>query len=120
MTLPEILLLVAAGFGAGVINTIAGGGTFLTFPALVFSGVPPVIANATSTVSVFPGYLSGAAGFLPELRAFRRAELLRLTAPVAAWCLWWRGPAARFIGQGVFARRAVPAARGDAGLSPWR
>ncbi|SIT74086.1 sulfite exporter TauE/SafE family protein [Pontibaca methylaminivorans] len=80
MTLPEILLLVAAGFGAGVINTIAGGGTFLTFPALVFSGVPPVIANATSTVSVFPGYLSGAAGFLPELRAFRRAELLRLTA----------------------------------------
>ena len=63
----DILILLAAAFGAGVLNTIAGGGTFLTFPALVFTGVPPVVANATSAVAVFPGYLGGALGFRTEL-----------------------------------------------------
>ena len=51
------IILIAAAFGAGVMNTIAGGGTFLTFPALVFAGLPPVAANATSAVAVLPGYL---------------------------------------------------------------
>ena len=51
----DLALLLAAAFGAGILNTIAGGGTFLTFPALVFAGVPPVAANATSTVAAFPG-----------------------------------------------------------------
>lgn len=60
MTILELCVLALAGFGAGVVNTIAGGGTFLTFPALVWAGVPPVVANATSAVSVFPGYLGGA------------------------------------------------------------
>ena len=63
----DIFLILTAAFGAGVLNTIAGGGTFLTFPALVFIGVPPVIANATSAVAVFPGYLGGALGFRDEL-----------------------------------------------------
>ena len=76
----DLLLLLAAAFGAGVLNTIAGGGTFLTFPALVFAGVPPVAANATSTVAALPGYLAGALGFRRELRSFGRAELLRLLA----------------------------------------
>ena len=48
----------AAAFGAGVLNAIAGGGSFLTFPALVFAGVPPLAANATSAAAVSPGYLS--------------------------------------------------------------
>lgn len=51
----EFLVLIAAAFGAGVLNSVAGGGSFLTFPALVFTGMPPVMANATSTVAVFPG-----------------------------------------------------------------
>ena len=68
-----------AAFLAGVLNTIAGGGTFLTFPALVFAGLPPVAANATSAVAVLPGYLSGTLGFSKELRAFDRKQLLRLT-----------------------------------------
>ena len=76
----EMLLLIAAAFGAGVLNTVAGGGTFLTFPALVFTGLPPVMANATSTVAVFPGYLGGAIGFQNELRAFDRGRLYRLIA----------------------------------------
>ena len=41
-------VLAVAGFGAGVLNAMAGGGTFLTFPALVWAGVPPIAANATS------------------------------------------------------------------------
>ena len=79
MTLFDIAVLVIAAFGAGVLNTIAGGGTFLTFPALVFTGMPPVAANATSAVAVFPGYLAGAFGFRNELGGFDRKRLLRLS-----------------------------------------
>lgn len=75
----DYLLIILAAFGAGVLNTIAGGGTFLTFPALVFIGVPPVIANATSGVAVLPGYLSGALGFKKELQVFDRKQLIRLS-----------------------------------------
>ncbi|MBY4892656.1 hypothetical protein A8B78_10105 [Jannaschia sp. EhC01] len=75
----DFLILCAAAFGAGVLNTIAGGGTFLTFPALVAVGVPPVAANATSAVAVFPGYLAGAVGFRAELAAFDRARIARLS-----------------------------------------
>ena len=76
----SVALLLAAAFGAGVLNTIAGGGTFLTFPALVFAGIPPVAANATSAVAVFPGYLAGALAYRRELSAFARPELARLLA----------------------------------------
>ena len=75
----DLTILFTAAFLAGVLNAIAGGGSFLTFPALVFSGVPPIPANATSAVAVFPGYLSGAAGFKEELRSYDRRALLMLT-----------------------------------------
>ena len=78
MPLLDALRLVSAAFGAGVLNTVAGGGTFLTFPALVFAGIPPVVANATSAVAVFPGYLAGAAGFRRELAAMAGGRLFRL------------------------------------------
>lgn len=74
----ETILILCAAFGAGILNTIAGGGTFLTFPALVFIGVPPVMANATSAVAVFPGYLGGALGFRNEIGRFEKKQLLRL------------------------------------------
>lgn len=61
------IILVIAAFLAGVLNSIAGGGSFLTFPALVMAGIAPVPANATSAVAVFPGYLGGVAGFRTEL-----------------------------------------------------
>ncbi|TNF19067.1 MAG: sulfite exporter TauE/SafE family protein [Rhodobacteraceae bacterium] len=80
----EVLLVLAAAFCAGVLNTIAGGGTFLTFPALVFVGVPPVVANATSAVAVFPGYLGGALGFRTELQRFDRPQMLKLLAVTLA------------------------------------
>ncbi|CUK09923.1 Sulfite exporter TauE/SafE [Ruegeria denitrificans] len=74
----EDVIIASAAFLAGVLNAIAGGGSFLTFPALVLVGVPPIPANATSAVAVFPGYLSGAAGFLPELRTYDRRALISL------------------------------------------
>uniref|UniRef100_UPI00313BE636 sulfite exporter TauE/SafE family protein n=1 Tax=Hydrogenophaga sp. OTU3427 TaxID=3043856 RepID=UPI00313BE636 len=70
-------LLAVAAFAAGVLNAIAGGGSFLTFPALVFTGVPPIVANATSALAVSPGYLGSTLGFREELRALpaRRLKL---------------------------------------------
>ena len=74
----DLVIIIGAAFFAGVLNAIAGGGSFLTFPALVFIGVPPIAANATSAVAVFPGYLSGALGFLSEIQSFDRRELYLL------------------------------------------
>lgn len=62
------LLLLGASFAAGVINTIAGGGTLLTFPSLInFARLSAVFANATSTVALVPGSLAGAWGLRREL-----------------------------------------------------
>ncbi|RTZ44592.1 sulfite exporter TauE/SafE family protein [Candidimonas sp. SYP-B2681] len=55
-----LVLLCCAAFIGGVLNTIAGGGSFLTMPALMFAGVPAVTANATGTVALLPGYVTGA------------------------------------------------------------
>jgi len=82
--LPSHALLTGlAALAAGVLNAIAGGGSFLTFPALVFAGVPPVAANATSAIAVSPGYLGSALGFRPELRTLPNA-LLRREVLIAA------------------------------------
>ena len=68
---------------AGVLNAVAGGGSFLTFPALVWAGVPPIAANATSAIAVSPGYLGSTLGFRPELRELP-ASRLRQEVLVAA------------------------------------
>ncbi len=77
-----ILLLVVAAFGAGLMNSVAGGGTFLTFPALVFAGVPSVMANATSTVAVFPGALASAWAYrkdFPTIEGLRTRTVLTVS-----------------------------------------
>ena len=71
----EVSLLFFSAFAAGVLSTIAGGGTFFTFPALVYVGLPPVVANATSTLAVTPGYLGGVIGFRKEIAALDRRQL---------------------------------------------
>lgn len=73
----NIALLACAAFGAGVLNAIAGGGSFLTFPALVFTGVPPIVANATSALAVSPGYFGSTLGFRSELRELPSRRLWR-------------------------------------------
>lgn len=71
------IVLALAAFAGGTLNAIAGGGTFLTFPALVWAGVPPIPANATSAFSVCPGYFGSVAGFRRELAALPRRLLVR-------------------------------------------
>jgi len=53
-----LLLLSAAGFWAGMQNALAGGGSFITFPALLFAGLDPRAANITSTIALFPGQVA--------------------------------------------------------------
>jgi uncharacterized protein len=77
----EILLLVA-GFLGGAVNSLAGGGSFIVFPALLFAGVPPVIANASNTYAALPGYASGAFGYREAVR--RHRDKLVLYGVVAA------------------------------------
>lgn len=69
-------LLVAAAFGAGGMNAVAGGGSFLSFPALVFAGVPPVTANATSATAVWPASVASALAFRRDLVHERRILVL--------------------------------------------
>ena len=66
----NFVLLFFAALGAGVMNGVAGGGSFLTFPVLVFTGVPGVIANASSTVALFPGTCASAWAFRDDFRNF--------------------------------------------------
>lgn len=66
MSLLEIVLLAVAGFAAGVVNAVAGGGTFLTFPVMVGYGMPSINANATSSVALLPGSAAVAAGYRHE------------------------------------------------------
>ena len=86
----ETALLLVAAFVAGALNAVAGGGSFLTLPALVFTGVPPVVANATGTVALLPGYMAGAWGFRedtappPGLSESIEASSTMNTAPFSA------------------------------------
>jgi len=66
------LLLFAAGLAAGAINSLAGGGSFIAFPALLFAGVPPVLANATNTFAALPGYVAGVVGYWRDLKPLKR------------------------------------------------
>lgn len=71
----NFVLLIAAALGAGLMNSVAGGGSFLTFPALVFTGVPSIIANATSTVALFPGALASAWAYRQEFKGLEKIPL---------------------------------------------
>lgn len=64
------LLLIGAALIAGLMNAVAGGGSFFTFPALVFTGVPSIIANASSTVALFPGAFASAWGYRDDFKGF--------------------------------------------------
>src|ERR1700743_3746301 len=69
-----------SAFAAGAINSVAGGGTLLTFPTLVWLGLDSIAANATSTVAIWPGSLGGMWGYRKELGTADR-KMLALTVP---------------------------------------
>jgi uncharacterized membrane protein YfcA len=75
----EYLLLAGAAFLAGVMNALAGGGTFITFPALVFTGVPSVIANASNAVALVPASFASAWAYR---RDFQNVENLSFKSMV--------------------------------------
>lgn len=74
-TLPELGLLFAAAFLAGAVNSVAGGGTLFTFPSLLALGVPPIAANATSTLALVPGSFSAFYGYRGDLKGGSRTLL---------------------------------------------
>ena len=100
-------LLLVAAWAAGLLNAVAGGGTFLTFPALVAVGVPPVMANATSSLAAIPGYAGGSLGFKTELQALS-PRLLKTEIAIAV--------VAGLIGAGLL---LVTPDRLFGGLVPW-
>lgn len=79
MTPAEWVLLGGAATFAGTLNAVAGGGSFLTLPALAMVGVPPVSANATGTAALLPGYMAGAWAQRKDLSGPMAPSLLRLS-----------------------------------------
>lgn len=76
MDLWQEIIIAAAAFAAGLINSIAGGGTLVSFPALLLIGRDAVLANATSTVALLPASLAGLFGFRREMKGGARWVLL--------------------------------------------
>ncbi|OWW20705.1 sulfite exporter TauE/SafE family protein [Noviherbaspirillum denitrificans] len=72
MTAWQVALVGIAAFCAGAMNSVAGGGTFFSFPALLAAGVPPVAANASNSVALWPASLSGAWAYRTELARYKR------------------------------------------------
>jgi uncharacterized membrane protein YfcA len=93
-----LALVVVAALVGGVMNSIAGGGTLLTFPALIALGVPPINANATSTVALWPGALGSMWGYRAELRGSN------------AWAVGFAVPSLVGGGGGAFLLLRTPAA----------
>ncbi len=92
MTWQHNMILVGAGALAGMVNSVAGGGTLLTFPALLYTGVDSLVANATSTVALWPGQMSSLWGYRKEIGQNQTA-IIRLAIPsfaggaMGAWLL---------------------------------
>ena len=80
------MLVLAAGVAAGAINTVVGSGTLITFPTLLAVGLPPVTANVSNSMGLFPGNLTGAYGYREELRG-QGGRLLRLGPATAVGAL---------------------------------
>lgn len=78
-----MLLVALAGLACGAVNALAGGGSLILFPALIATGMGPLAANVTNSVSTWPGYLGSSLGFREELEA-QRHRLPRLAAATLA------------------------------------
>jgi hypothetical protein len=76
MSVFDVVLLFIAGFVSGAANAVAGGGTFLTFGAMTLVGLPPIVANATSSVTQLPGYITSTLAYWTDIRHFWRGALL--------------------------------------------
>jgi uncharacterized membrane protein YfcA len=75
-----IVLLLLAAVASGAINAVAGGGTFIVFGTLTLLGVPPVMANATSSIAQLPGYITSTLAYWSDIRRLWRHALLLVVA----------------------------------------
>ncbi len=78
MTFLSGLILFIAAILGGALNSVAGGGSFFTFPSLIFAGIPPIQANATSTVALWPGSVASTSAYREELATQKRLFILLL------------------------------------------
>jgi uncharacterized membrane protein YfcA len=81
----EFVVAVVAGFGAGLMNSVVGAGTLISFPAMLAIGLPPLSANVTSAVGIFPGNVSAAWTYRavlrrPEMRSISRLATIAIVA----------------------------------------
>jgi len=86
MSILEAVALLVAAFCAGSINAVAGGGSLISFPALIAFGYPAKTANVTNTVALWPGYVSGSLAYRPELRR-QKDRVIRLLVPTVLGAL---------------------------------
>jgi len=82
MTLSNALLLFGAAVIAGLMNSVAGGGSFIAFPSLIFTGVPPIPANATNTVALWPGSVASVGAYRRRLPRTARVMVPLVTISV--------------------------------------
>lgn len=92
MTILTAILLFFSGVLTGMINAVAGGGTFLSFGALTLAGIPPVVANATSSITQFPGYVTSTLAYWSDFKTFWRGAVALVVASIlgslaGAWIL---------------------------------
>ncbi len=87
MTFFDSVLLLAAAGGGGALNAVAGGGSFLTFPMLLFQGVPAIAANASSAVALWPASLASAGAYRHDIRLAKAYLLSFSVASVAGGIL---------------------------------
>lgn len=80
MTVLEALGLFLAGLFTGAVNAVAGGGTFISFGALTLVGAPPISANATSSITQFPGYVTSTLAYWDDIRRMWRGALALVAA----------------------------------------
>jgi uncharacterized membrane protein YfcA len=75
VTVSQAIVLALSAFAAGLVNAIAGGGTLITFPALIATGVPAVASNATNTVALFPGQLASSFAYRSHILEEKRRAI---------------------------------------------
>lgn len=94
------VVLAAAALVAGAVNAVAGGGSLISFPALLWAGYSPVVANITNAVALLPGYAGGTFGYRPELRGqgarARGLVAVSVAGAVVGSVLLLAGPASVF------------------------
>jgi hypothetical protein len=83
--LPRLAAIAGAGLAAGAVNALAGGGSLLSFPALIAAGLPPLLANVTNTVALAPGYLGGDQGNSSASSCAARPGGWRCCCPAPRW-----------------------------------